>query len=233
MFESGSRATQRGKRREGNSAAKRSPDLPHGEPDIPDIPGTTIWLYNVNAHRPGPVWTLVERQDRLVTELWKEQRQAQEDLVKGLCDVLKEQGTATTSSRGQTPTLQYRLNKLSTEDDIEAFLYAFEATAIAASWPKPQWVTILGPYLAGPSQVVLKTLPAADVGNYERVKAAILDHYEVTPETQRQRFRALRFKLGDRPEVLIMELRECATLVDPSHSRRKGYRRQSSIRTSL
>lgn len=62
----------------------------------------------------------------------------------------------------------------------------------------PQWVTILGPYLTGPAQIVLKTLPPLELANYDQVKEAILDRYEVTPETHRQRFRALRFKIGDR-----------------------------------
>lgn len=94
---------------------------------------------------------------------------------------------------------------MTAEDDIEAFLHYFEATALAARWGKSQWVTILGPYLSGPAQVLLKTMPASEIGNYELVKAAILDRYEVTPETQRQRFRALRFK------AFITELLECAT----------------------
>lgn len=61
---------------------------------------------------------LSHRQDKLVPELWKEQRQAQEALVKGLCDALKEQNVAASSVRGQIPPLQYRLSKLSAEDDI-------------------------------------------------------------------------------------------------------------------
>lgn len=147
----------------------------------------------------------------MVAELWKEQRQAQDTLVKGLCDVLKEHGPLASRGHEQNPQIQYRLSKLTSEDDIEAFLHAFETTTLAARWDKAQWVTILGPYLSGPAQVVLKTMPASESGNYESLKAAHLDHYEVTPETQRQWFQALRFKLGNRPKAFITELRECAT----------------------
>lgn len=80
--------------------------------------------------------------------------QSQELLVKTLCDALKGQATLGTS-QGPSPSLQYRLRKLTSEDGMEAFLYAFEAIAIAAGWPKTQWGTILGPYLTGPAQVVL------------------------------------------------------------------------------
>lgn len=70
------------------------------------------------------------------------------------------------------------------EDNIEALVHAFKATAMAASWPHAQWVTILGPYLTGPAQIVLKTSPTTDLDDYIRVKVAVLDRYEVTPETQ-------------------------------------------------
>lgn len=57
----------------------------------------------------------------------------------------------------------------------------------------------------------MKTLSSPELGDYDKVKAAILDHYEVMPETQWQWFRALCFKIGDRPKALIPDLRECAT----------------------
>lgn len=37
--------------------------------------------------------------------------------------------------------------------------------------------------LTRPDQVVLKTMPAQDVTNYQKVKPAILDSYEVTEES--------------------------------------------------
>lgn len=72
-------------------------------------------------------------------------------------------------------------------------------------------MTILGPYLTGLAQVLLKTLLIQDVSNYDKVKVVVLDQYKITPETQRQRFRALCFKIEDRPQTLINELREYAT----------------------
>lgn len=40
---------------------------------------------------------------------------------------------------------------------------------------------ILRPYLTCSAQVVLKTVPSPDLGDYDQVKAAILNCYEVTP----------------------------------------------------
>lgn len=94
---------------------------------------------------------------------------------------------------------------------MEAYLFTFEATATATRWPPMQWVTILGPYLTGPTQIVLKTMPTQEATNYPRVKTAILDRYEVTDETQRKCFRALRYKAGDRHKALVAELKEYAT----------------------
>lgn len=68
----------------------------------------------------------------------------------------------------------FHLSKLMAEDDIEVFLYAFETTAMVAKWPQAQWVTILGPYLICPPQIVLKTIMAQDVTTFERVKAVYL-----------------------------------------------------------
>lgn len=83
-------------------------------------------------------------------ELWKEQHQAQENMVKGLCEALREQPGTSTAWPTQA-AVHYRLSKLM-NDDVEAFLCVFGATDLAAGWPWPQWVTILGPYLTGPAQ---------------------------------------------------------------------------------
>lgn len=96
---------------------------------------------------------LTDRQDKVVTNMWREQRQAQENLVKGLYDALREQPGQGSMYSPANP-IQYLLSNLKGEDDVEAFLHTFETTAIATGWPRPQWVTILGPYLTSPAQVV-------------------------------------------------------------------------------
>lgn len=91
---------------------------------------------------------LNERQNQLMADLWREQWKAQEEMVKGLCEDLKERPEGTQGTEHCNP-VQFRLSKLMGDDDIEAFLHSFEATTTAASWPRTQWVTILGPYLTG------------------------------------------------------------------------------------
>lgn len=58
-----------------------------------------------------------------------------------------------------------------------------------------------------PCPRILKPMPAQDA----RVKVTILDCYEVTEETERQRFSSLHYKPGDHSNVLIAELKEYAT----------------------
>lgn len=102
--------------------------------------------------------------------------------VMGLCDALREQPQKA-PPHINVQILPYRLNKQTADDNAEAFLHTFETTAMAAGWPRTQWVMILGPYLIGPAQVLLKTLSLAEVNNYDKVKAAILDRYEIRNPT--------------------------------------------------
>lgn len=130
--------------------------------------------------------------------------------MKGLCDALKEPPGRNPEMSYHSPTC-FRLGNLTREDDVETSFHTFKATAVAAGWSRPQWVTILWPYLTGSAQIVLKALPTQDLNNYDHIKTSILDQYEVTHDTQRQKFRVLRFKVGDRPKTLGMELQEYAT----------------------
>lgn len=83
--------------------------------------------------------------------------------------------------------------------------------ATAAHWLQDQWAIIFCHYLTCPVQVVLKIIPAEDVSSYEQVKAAILNNYEGTEETQSQLFQGLKYKVRDRPKALIAELQEYST----------------------
>lgn len=127
---------------------------------------------------------LSEQQGNLVKVLWEKQKQAQESLVRELCQSLRRTNSTSGGAKGGNPPNHYHLSKLTPEDDTEAYLYAFEATATAANWSAAQWVTILGPYLTSPAQIVLRMILTQDVLDYQRVNAAVFDRYEVT-ETRR------------------------------------------------
>lgn len=87
----------------------------------------------------------------------------------------------------------------------------FERTAEAAKWPKEQWTFFLGPYLSGKALAALKALEKTEAASYKELKRAILDRYEITPETYRQRLRAPSLPEGVRPRVIATRLKDVAT----------------------
>lgn len=65
--------------------------------------------------------------------------------------------------------------------------------------------------MTGDAQATVKALSQEDVADYDRTKAAILDWYTITPETHRQRFRAMTWQAGERPRAFATRLRDTAT----------------------
>lgn len=54
------------------------------------------------------------------------------------------------------------------KDDPEAYLNAFERTTETDSWLESQWMAVLIPCLAGPTQQATDTISASDVTNYKK-----------------------------------------------------------------
>lgn len=73
-------------------------------------------------------------------------------------------------------------------DDVESYLSCFEGAATAAGWPKEIWGAQLVGLLAGDGQRAVKVLTQKQKEDYQKVKATLLDAYQVAPETYRQKF---------------------------------------------
>ncbi|KAK5861614.1 hypothetical protein PBY51_022996 [Eleginops maclovinus] len=101
------------------------------------------------------------------------------------------------------------LQKMSADDDPEAYLDIFEGTAAACGWPE-EWAVRLLPLLAGGAQLAAHSLPASDRHEYKQLRRAILDRLGSTPEGHRRRLRALPFEDAGRPFSYAKQLLDAA-----------------------
>ncbi|XP_038159597.1 uncharacterized protein LOC119795516 isoform X2 [Cyprinodon tularosa] len=107
------------------------------------------------------------------------------------------------SQVSKTPKLQ----KLS-EDDIEHFLITFERMASACQWPRTDWAFHLIPLLTGKARSAFVHMDVDSSMNYDQVKLAILQKYDINSETYRQRFRSLQVEPEETPKELYTRLKE-------------------------
>lgn len=71
-------------------------------------------------------------------------------------------------------TVREALQKMTLEDDIEAFLTVFERVAERGKLPADQWAEVLAPYLTGEPQKPYYDLALQDAKEYPKLKAEIL-----------------------------------------------------------
>ena len=115
-----------------------------------------------------------------------------------------------------------KLNKLSAEDDIEAYLTTFERLMDGYGVPRTRWSYRLAPNLTGKAQLAFAAMPAADAWDYNQLKAAILKRYDVNQETYRRRFRSARKEADESYGELAVRLtdlndkwtKDCTTVAE-------------------
>ena len=72
-----------------------------------------------------------------------------------------------------------KVAKLMEEDDIEAYLTTFKRMMRAYEVKQECWAYKLAPQLSGITQQAYAAMSAVDAGNYEKMKLAILHHYNI------------------------------------------------------
>lgn len=116
-------------------------------------------------------------------------------LVESLADRLATGSPRTEKDGGiKRDRPKFKLTKMTAEDDPEAYLNAFERMATMAGWPKAQWATMLAPYLSGPVQMAVDTLPVGEVLDYDNMRWMILTTLNITEHSYRARMRGMRYE---------------------------------------
>ncbi|KAJ8027781.1 hypothetical protein HOLleu_29832 [Holothuria leucospilota] len=78
------------------------------------------------------------------------------------------------------------------EDNVEKFFNHFEKLGEQLKWPKDKWSILIQSNFTGKTQEVYSALSIEDSMDYDKVKKAILQAYELVPEAYRQKFRKYR-----------------------------------------
>ncbi|KAJ8047109.1 hypothetical protein HOLleu_06013 [Holothuria leucospilota] len=78
------------------------------------------------------------------------------------------------------------------EDNVEKFFNHFEKLGEQLKWPKDKWSILIQSNFTGKAQEVYSALSIEDSMDYDKVKKAILQAYELVPEAYRQKFRKYR-----------------------------------------
>ncbi|KAJ8022797.1 hypothetical protein HOLleu_37791 [Holothuria leucospilota] len=78
------------------------------------------------------------------------------------------------------------------EDNVEKFFNHFEKLGKQLKWPRDKWSILIQSNFTGKAQEVYSALSIEDSMDYDKVKKAILQAYELVPEAYRQKFRKYR-----------------------------------------
>ncbi len=132
-----------------------------------------------------------ERQERETNRRLQEMQQHVESLLKVVERTQEASGGPTSGAGSSRGEKEAKVSKLSEDDDIEAYLTTFERMMVAFGVAKERWVFKVAPQLTGKAQQAYAAMAAENTGDYDQLKAAIFQRYNITEETYRVRFRSV------------------------------------------
>uniref|UniRef100_A0A803JM67 Gypsy retrotransposon integrase-like protein 1 n=1 Tax=Xenopus tropicalis TaxID=8364 RepID=A0A803JM67_XENTR len=150
--------------------------------------------------------TRVQQQQLIASR--EEQRQDRE-LLKEVVQQLAARSVAAPPTETAKPTAiraSYYLQKLTTSDDVEAYLSTFERIAEREDWPKEQWAGLVAPFLSGEPQKAYFDLDHIAAKDYDKLKAEILARLGVTLSVRAQRVHQWMFMAEKPPRSQMHDL---------------------------
>ena len=75
-----------------------------------------------------------------------------------------------------------------------------------SKWDKANYATYLGNFLQGRALEVYVRMPLEEIGNYDKLKNALLRHFEMTEDGFRRRFHSTRMTKGDTASQFMCKL---------------------------
>ncbi|CAH3117521.1 unnamed protein product, partial [Porites lobata] len=92
------------------------------------------------------------------------------------------------------------------KDDLDAYLQRFERFGTTAKWEKTGWASKLSALLPGRALEVYSRLSEEAAQDYDRVKLALMQRYDLTEDGYRRKFRASEPEVDESPEQFIVRL---------------------------
>ncbi|KAL8570939.1 hypothetical protein ACOMHN_023611 [Nucella lapillus] len=82
-------------------------------------------------------------------------------------------------------------------DSMDAYISRFEVFARSQGWPEREWAMILSALLTGKALNIFSTLPAVQQSDFDCLKKALLQGFDLTEEAFRKKFRSVRLQAGE------------------------------------
>ena len=83
------------------------------------------------------------------------------------------------------------------KDEMDAYLLRFERYASAQGWKRETWATDLSALLQGKALGVYALMPQEDAMDYDKLKCALLQRYQLTEEGFKRKYRKCRPETGE------------------------------------
>ncbi|KAK7099170.1 hypothetical protein V1264_003354 [Littorina saxatilis] len=96
--------------------------------------------------------------------------------------------------RESSSKIHINLPILDDKDDIEAYFKQFERIAKLSDWDEDEWAIRLSGQLRGQARQVYIELSDEESVNYDEVKTAILQRFQLTAESYRKRFKEVKWE---------------------------------------